>query len=168
MLRLRPYTLGDEAQALAAHDALRADDFSFLLRDPDRSWPDFVQDQREHRYARGLPGDWPPGSQLAAVDGNVLVGRVSLRYALTNSFVAEHAGHVGYAVLPAWRRRGYATAMLGQALILLRAEGVDRVLVTCSPDNVGSRRVIESHGGRFERVADALDGEGPVLRFWID
>ena len=30
-LRLRPFEAGDAAEALAAHDALAADDFTFLL-----------------------------------------------------------------------------------------------------------------------------------------
>lgn len=167
MLRLRPYRLEDEPAALAIHEALRADDFPFLLRAPDRSWSDFVVDQREFRYARTLPGEWPPGVQLAAVDGEVLVGRVSLRFALTNFFLEEHGGHVGYAVAPEWRRRGYATEMLRQALVVLRSHGVESVLVTCDVDNEGSRRVIERNAGVFERLSVA-DADGPVRRYWID
>ena len=48
-----------------------------------------------------------------------------------------------------------------------RAAGVGRVLVTCDQDNVGSRTVIESCGGVLDSVM-TLDGEPPVLRFWID
>lgn len=168
MLRLRPYGLEDQAAALAADEALRADRFPFLLKSPDRSWPDFVTDQLDHRYGCALPGDWPSGTQLAAVDGDVLVGRVSLRFALSNAFLLEHGGHVGYAVVPAWRGRGCATAMLAQAVVVLRSHGVDRILVTCAADNLASRRVIEKNAGRFERLTGVDDGEGPDRRYWID
>ena len=168
MLRLRPYRLDDEAAAVAADEALRAEDFPFLLRAPDRTWAEFVQDQRDHVVGRSLPGEWPPGTQLAAVDNDVLVGRVSLRFALTNPFLLEHGGHVGYAVVPVWRGRGYATEMLRQAAIVLRAHGVERILVTCDVANEASRRVIEKNGGHFERLS-AVDADGgPERRYWIE
>jgi predicted acetyltransferase len=65
------------------------------------------------------------------------------------------------------RRRGYATEILRQSLIIARAAGVGRVLVTCDQDNVASRAVIESCGGALDSIA-AVDGKPPVLRFWID
>ncbi|EME99775.1 GCN5-related N-acetyltransferase [Streptomyces mobaraensis NBRC 13819 = DSM 40847] len=39
--------------------------------------------------------------------------------------------------------------------------GLDPVLVTCDPDNTGSRKVIEACGGAFE------DERSGKLRFWI-
>jgi predicted acetyltransferase len=51
--------------------------------------------------------------------------------------------------------------MLAAALPISRDLGIDRVLVTCDPDNVGSRRTIEKNGGEFE------DQRGTKLRYWI-
>ena len=52
-------------------------------------------------------------------------------------------------------------------MIIARAAGVDRVLVTCDQDNVGSRAVIESSGGVLDSIV-TVAGKRPVLRFWID
>jgi len=71
-------------------------------------------------------------------------------------------------VLPQHRRRGCATEILRQSLIIARAEGVDRVLVTCDEDNAGSRIVIESCGGQLESVVNSPDGGPPKRRYWID
>ena len=49
---------------------------------------------------------------------------------------------------------------------MARAEGVDRVLVTCDDDNVGSVRVIERCGGVFESVVTNR-GRGRTRRYWI-
>ena len=102
---------------------------------------------------------------MADVAGQI-VGRTSIRFEL-NDVLLREGGHIGYGVLPQHRRRGYATEILRQSLVIVRAEGVDRVLVTCDEDNVGSRTVIESCGGKLESVVNAADGV-PKRRYWID
>ena len=103
---------------------------------------------------------------LVAAVAQEIVGRTSVRFML-NASLAERGGHIGYGVLPQHRRRGYATEILRQSLVIARAAGVGRVLVTCDQDNAGSRAVIESCGAVLDSVV-TLDGKPPVLRFWID
>jgi predicted acetyltransferase len=107
-----------------------------------------------------------PATFLVAVIGDQIVGRVSIRHEL-NDFLLNFGGHIGYGVRPAYRRRGYASEILRQALIITRAEGVDRVLVTCDEDNVASAKVIERHGGVLEDVRVDPDGS-PKRRHRID
>lgn len=165
-LVLRPFAPADESIALAGHDALKADDFTFLLGYmvgmPWIEWLESVD-----RYRAGI--DLPPGMVRAAflaadVDGQ-LVGRVSIRFEL-NEWLAREGGHIGYGVLPQFRRRGYATAILRQAIGLARKEGVDALLVVCADNNVGSAKVIESCGGVLQGTASAEDGH-TVRRYWI-
>jgi predicted acetyltransferase len=75
-----------------------------------------------------------------------------------------------------------ATELLRQSLVIARAHGVERVLVTCDDDNVGSATVIERCGGRLDPVTPPSDGPGrplraepatppsrvPKRRYWID
>ena len=65
------------------------------------------------------------------------------------------------------RRRGYATEILRQALIIARSQGVARVLVTCLDDNVGSACVIERCGGVLEDVIDIDEGSRRLRRYWF-
>lgn len=166
-LRLRPLRLDDETAVRAAQEQLRADQFDFLLGWDDRaSWPDLVQRTHRWRLGQDLPPGWVPSTFLvAAVDGQI-VGRTSIRHEL-NDFLLAEGGHVGYAVLPAYRRRGYATEILRQSLVIARSQGVDRVLVTCDEDNVASVRVIERCGGVLENVTKAPDGGPGTKRYWI-
>ena len=57
-------------------------------------------------------------------------------------------GHIGYSIVPWKRRRGYATAALGQLLSEARARGLDYVLLTTDLDNLPSQKVILANGGR--------------------
>jgi predicted acetyltransferase len=89
-----------------------------------------------------------------------VVGFLALRTRL-NAWLLEHAGHIGYSVAPPYRRRGHAGAALALAVRRSGELGLDRVLVTCDEDNVGSARTIEGAGGELE---DVRSGK---RRYWI-
>ena len=164
-LRLRPMRLGDETEVLAAHAAL--DDYDFLLgRDDPARWAEYVEHRQQWALGRDLPPGWVPTTFLIAVAEGAIVGRSSIRHEL-NEFLATVGGHIGYAVLPRHRRRGYATEILRQSLVVARSLGIDRVLVTCDQGNRASARVIEKCGGRFEGLAGD-ESSGPLKRrYWI-
>ena len=95
----------------------------------------------------------------SGVDEEV-VGFLALRHALT-AWLLEEGGHVGYSVRPSRREQGHATRALALAVRRAAELGIDRVLVTCDEDNVGSARTIERNDGRYE---DARNGK---RRYWI-
>ena len=79
-------------------------------------------------------------------------------------------GHIGYAVVPWKRGRGYATRALALLLPQARKEGLRFVHLTTDPDNIPSQKVITSNGGvlvkRFTK--EAAYGEADALLFRID
>jgi predicted acetyltransferase len=95
----------------------------------------------------------------------VLVRRVSVRFAI-NDELARASGHIGYTVLPAFRRKGYATEILRQAIELVHQEGVDPLLIVCDEDNLGSATVSERCDGVVESVAIAKGGM-PIRRYCV-
>jgi predicted acetyltransferase len=164
-LRLRPLALADEAQALAAHRELAADDFPFLLTyQPGEAWAGFVARLAAHSRGVGLPEGWVPATFLVADVAGEVVGRVSVRHELSD-WLARYGGHIGYGVRPGFRRRGYATEILRQSLAVAAEAGVAEALVMCEDENRASAAVIARCGGRPVARIPSEDGTS-VLRHY--
>jgi predicted acetyltransferase len=115
-----------------------------------------------------LPPGQVPSTFLLAFKEERIVGRVAIRHRL-NDALLRVGGHIGYVVVPEFRRQGYATEMLRLALRIARDRlGLGRVLVTCDDDNVGSVRTIEKNGGVLESILTAPGIGRPTRRYWID
>lgn len=135
--------------------------------EPGTPWSDYLQILTDSRRGVNLPEEHVPSTFLVAdIDGQI-VGRVTIRHEL-NDVLRVEGGHIGYCVLPGFRRRGYATEILRQAMIVARSIGIDRVLVTCDDDNAPSIAVIEANGGKLDGVRPAT-ADAPAHRsYWID
>lgn len=62
----------------------------------------------------------------------------------------NYGGHIGYAVRPSERNRGFATEILKQGLTIAKQYGFDRILCVCDEDNYASEKVILKNGGVLE------------------
>jgi predicted acetyltransferase len=166
-LRLRPYAHDDETPAREANEVMKADGSRLLFYlDDGVTWDQWLKKIDEHRRRLSLSVGIVPATQLVADVDDVIVGSARIRFSL-NKELERTGGHIGYGVLPAHRRRGYATEILRQALIIARSQGVSRVLVTCLDDNVGSACVIERCGGVLEDVIDIDEGSRRLRRYWF-
>jgi predicted acetyltransferase len=129
------------------------------------------------REARGAPIVLPDGSTFRRLPGYRLwmwdgefCGSIGFRWQPGTSALPSHVlGHIGYAVVPWKRRRGYATRALAILLPRARSEGLDYVDITTDPPNVESHRVVVANGGviveRFKEP-EQYGGED-ALRFRI-
>ena len=107
-----------------------------------------------------------PMQDLWLVDGQKFLGMASVRPQL-NEALKKRGGNIGYAVRKSERRKGYGTLILKLALDSARALGLEKALVTCHDENLGSARIIESNGGVLQ---DKIKIEGLPLaerRYWI-
>ena len=98
-------------------------------------------------------------------DRDIFVGAVNIRHYLNEALLRD-GGHIGDGVRPSERRKGIATKMIGLALDECRKLGIDRVLMVCDKDNIGSAKSIINNGGVLE---NEITVEGVVeQRYWIE
>ena len=98
-------------------------------------------------------------------DRDIFVGAVNIRHYLNEALLRD-GGHIGDGVRPSERRKGIATKMIGLALDECRKLGIDRVLMVCDKDNIGSAKSIINNGGVLEN--EITDGEVIEQRYWIE
>lgn len=89
--------------------------------------------------------------------------------------VLLYAGHAGYEVEPQWRGRGFAARAMRLLYPLARAHYLDPLWITCTPDNIASRRTLDRLGAVYvETVALPPDyhsyarGEREKCRYRLD
>jgi predicted acetyltransferase len=129
------------------------------------------------REAAGAPITLLDGTKAARLPGyrrwmwdGEFCGSIGLRWQRGTEALPPHClGHIGYAVVPWKRRRGYATQALGDILQDAAAEGLRYVDITVDPDNVPSQMVVEKNGGVLagEFVAPINLGGKRELRYRV-
>ncbi len=76
---------------------------------------------------------------------------------------------VGYAFLPAFRSKGYASESASAVMSYARETlGLRRLYAIVNPDNAVSVRVLEKLGMRFERMVRLSDDEPEIKLFVTD
>lgn len=112
-----------------------------------------------------------PGLHRWMWDGEIC-GVIGFRWAAAGvpKLPPHVLGHIGYAVAPWKRGRGYATRSLALMLPIARDVGLPWVELTTDEGNLASQKTILRNGGRLVGKFDkaAAYGGGPALRYRID
>jgi tagatose 1,6-diphosphate aldolase len=122
--------------------------------------------------ARGLVPSYRFEMRLVGMGKHV--GNVDLRIGNTHDLIM-YGGHLGYSVLPRHRGNRFAARSCVLLLPLAREHGMERLWITCNPDNVASRRTCEILGAELVETVDVppdtaayRKGERRKLRYKIE
>lgn len=96
---------------------------------------------------------------------NIMLGAVNIRHYL-NNYLFNYGGHIGDGIRPSERRKGLATEMIKLALIECKKLHINKVLIVCDKDNIGSAKSIIKNGGVLENEV-FHDGKW-IQRYWIN
>lgn len=86
-------------------------------------------------------------------------GNISFRTNLTEQ-LARYGGHIGYDVAPEFRGNNLAARSCRLLFGLARTHGLGRLLVTCDPENIASRKTIEKIGGQLATIGRVTTEDG--------
>lgn len=115
----------------------------------------------------GTPVPKVPSTDYWLVEGDRFLGHVSVRHTLTEPLL-KYGGHIGYAVRKSERRKGYGALQLKLALPRVKEElGLEKVLLTCDDNNLGSIAIIEGAGGVLENKLPVEGSDVLKRRYWI-
>lgn len=98
---------------------------------------------------------------------NRIVGTINVRWNLTEA-MKQFGGNIGYGIRPTERRKGYNKINLYLGMQEAQKLGLDRVMLDCDVNNLGSDRTLKALGGVLERTE--VDPEDNILTnvYWFD
>jgi tagatose 1,6-diphosphate aldolase len=82
-----------------------------------------------------------------------ITGGIGLRIG-ASAEIERYSGNIGYHVYPPARGRHLAERASRLLLPLARRHGMERLWITCNPDNLPSRRTCERLGARLIEIVD--------------
>lgn len=109
----------------------------------------------------------PSSTYIAVCESeNKIVGIIELRHHINTPVLSLWGGHIGYTVRPSERQKGFATKMLNLVLKKAKEININKLLLVCDTDNIGSEKTILKNGGIFEKTI-IIDG-CEMKRYWIE
>jgi predicted acetyltransferase len=166
---LRELTRDDEAAFLAGVEDWNGEALSWITFawKPGMSHDEHLRNLDEQKQKEKIPAAFVPSTMLYAFIEGKIVGRFNFRHEL-NDNLTRRGGHIGYAVNPQHRRKGYATEIVRQGLEYCRSQGMKKILITCADGNVASWKIIESFGGTLENRIHASEKDETIRRYWLE
>ena len=104
---------------------------------------------------------------LLVDDNNHIYGGTNIRHELNDNLL-NFGGHIGYLIRPNERRKGYGTLILKLVLDECKKLGINKVLLTCREENIGSAKVIENNNGIYENSKYKEEDHETYRRYWIN
>ena len=122
---------------------------------------------KNEEYAKSI--NRVPGKTFLLIrkNDNKIIGTINVRWNLTEK-MKQFGGNIGYGIRPTERRKGYNKMNLYLGLIEAKKIGLDKVMLDCDVENLGSSKTMEALGGKLERTEiDPYDGILTSV-YWIN
>lgn len=109
-----------------------------------------------------------PSLYYFLMDGDRILGNVSIRNSIDTDDLSNYIGHIGYGIRQSERKKGYGSLILKLALEKCEELGLENVMVTCKEDNIGSSKVIEKNCGYLKEIKYVEEEKSNFKIYWIN
>lgn len=98
--------------------------------------------------------NWVPAYfyDITLYDSNERMGGIDIRIGDNENLY--YGGHIGYNVDEKFRGHAYAAKACLLIQEVAKGHGMKRLIITCNPDNMASRRTCEKVGLRLQEIVD--------------
>ena len=122
---------------------------------------------QDEEYAKKLGRCQSKTFLLIRENDDRIIGAINVRWNLPES-MKQFGGNIGYGIRPTERKKGYNKINLYLGLIEAQKLGLDRVMLDCDVNNLGSVKTMQALGGKLERMeVDPSDGILTSV-YWFD
>ena len=144
-------------------------DYYDMYKEAVENFDKYVLKLQNNAKGIDIPEDWVTTHTFWMTNNEgVLLGVTRVRTCNDNEFVRNYAGNIGYDISPLNRQKGYGKTILKLGMEKAKSLGLDKLLITCNYDNVGSIKIIESNGGVFESEVFCESKNTLLRRYWIE
>lgn len=132
--------IGEMAMLLKDYDIIFGEEIDIKLLsknqgDPIKGWsPDYKFQVRLH-------------------DTDISIGHINVRIG-DNEKIVNYIGHIGYGIDEKFRGNKYSVKACELVRTVLIDHEIDKVVITCNPDNYASRNTCEAIGAKLLEIID--------------
>ncbi|MBX2834919.1 MAG: GNAT family N-acetyltransferase [Micavibrio sp.] len=146
--------------------------YQFLDSDNlEKNFESWLDDLNENNcYLHKHFNDWVepvPETNLWLVKETKYIGTLNIRHRL-NWHLEKWGGHVNFVIRPSMRGKGFGKKILQKGIPYISYFGIDRALLTVSPENKAAQRIVEFSGAEFEDETSQTDKFPARLRYWLE
>jgi predicted acetyltransferase len=146
--------------------------YAFLdLDDIEKNFENFVKDiTTGKRHLHKPYEDWVepvPETILWLVKGDKDIGTLNIRHRL-NWHLEKWGGHMNFLIRPSMRSKGFGRKILQKGMPIASYLGIEKALITVSPENGSAARVLEFCGAQMQDITPETGQFPSRKRYWLD
>jgi len=132
------------------------------------SYEKYLEKCETDKNIESINPNWSNATNYLLVDeNNYIYGCSQFRHHILGQLI-NVGGNFAYAIRPSERGKGCGTIQLKLLLEKAKEFGLEKVLVTCRENNIGSKKTMEKFNGKADTLVPSIHDGIMEYRYWIN